>query len=67
MPDDFQAEHDLHVLVESDEIRRDTARIARAKGLAERRRDQFDRMAKSLPGKKPGGINGAVRNSKMER
>ncbi len=67
MPDDFEAEHDLHVLTESKQIAKDAGRMQRAKSFAERKRDEMDQLAKDLPGVKPRGFNSSVRGSKMKR
>ena len=65
MPDDFEAEQDLRVLTESERIKRDTSRMGRAKRFAQRKSEEFDRLAKDLPGTKPKGFNSSVRDSKM--
>ncbi len=62
---DFQAEIDMDALVRAKEIESDPARMASAKRFAEDRREQFARIAQSLPGKSARKFNGAVKDSKM--
>lgn len=66
MPENFEAEFDLDTLVRAKEIEKDPGRMERAKQHALRQKERFAELAKSLPGTKRGGMNGAVRGSKME-
>ena len=63
--DDFQAEGDLEALARAKEIEQDPARLASAKNFAERRKEEFARIAESLPGKPARRFNGSVKNSRM--
>ncbi len=65
MPDEYEAQYDVETLARAKEIVKDLARMDRAKRFAEKKREEFDRLAKDLPGKPARRFNGAVRNSKM--
>ncbi len=65
MPHEFDAGFDLDTLVRAKEIEKDVGRMARAKDHAVQQKERFAGIARDLPGKKPGGFNGAVRDSKM--
>lgn len=64
--EDYQAENDLGTIMRAEEIRRDPARLNRAKQYAERKRDEMDRMAKEFPKVGTKMFNGAMRGSKMK-
>jgi len=63
--DDFEAEQDAFTILRGKEIERDTGRMSRARAFAERKRDQFDAMAQSMPQAAKKSMNGSVSNSKM--
>ena len=65
MPDEFEAQFDLETLVRAKEIEKDLPRMQRAKLFAEKKREEFDRLARDLPGRPPRRFNGSVKNSKM--
>ena len=65
--DDFEAQEDAFTLLRSKQIEKDSGRLSRAKQFAERKRDEFDQMAKDLPNVKRKPVNNGVHNSKMER
>lgn len=65
MPDEFDAGYDLDTLVRAKEIEKDAGRMARVKEHAAQQQERFAALTRSLPGKKPGGFNGAIRDSKM--
>lgn len=62
---DFEAEYDAETLMRAEEIKKDSARLGRARGWAEHKRDEMDRMAKTMPGRPNKVPNGAVRGSRM--
>ncbi len=62
---DFRAEGDLDALVRAKEIEADPGRLATAKRFAEDRKDEFARIADSLPSRPKRVFNGGVKNSKM--
>lgn len=64
---DFKVEADLEAPARAQEIEKDPARLATAKRFAETRKEEFARIADSLPGRPARRFNGAVKNSKMER
>ncbi len=64
MPDDFQAESDLHVLDMADRIARDKGRVARAARFAQQRAVELNEQAERVLGKqvsKP--FNGSPRKT----
>ncbi len=45
--DDFEAEHDIHILEEAEKIKDDASRQSRMRSFAERKRETFDKIVKS--------------------
>ena len=62
---DYKAEADLEALVRAKEIERDPSRLETVRRFAETRKEEFARVAESLPGKPSRRFNGSVKNSKM--
>ena len=62
---DYQAEGDLEALARANDVERDPGRLANAKRYAEDRKEEFARIAESLPGKPATRFNGGVKNSRM--
>ena len=62
---DYKAEGDLEALARAKEIERDPARLATAKRFAEDKKEEFARIAESLPSRPKRAFNGAVKKSKM--
>ncbi len=62
---DYKAEADLEALVRAKEIKSDPSRLETVRRYAETRKDEFARVAESLPGKSPRRFDGSVKNSKM--
>lgn len=63
---DWEAEHDIRMITEADDIRRDPARLARARGHLEDQRRRLDAAAKRLEPNRGGprfnnGIGGKIK------
>ncbi len=65
MPDDFQAEQDMHTLAEADKIMNDSGRIERARDAAKRKQESItDFLQKTQP--KTKGFNNTAAGSRMK-
>ncbi|MCH8914187.1 MAG: hypothetical protein IIA33_11545 [Planctomycetes bacterium] len=66
-PESYEAEDDLRTIIQARKIEADSGRMARAKNVATRKKDEFSLIEKEFPATTPRGFNGAVRDSKMKR
>lgn len=63
---EFEAEGDMRVLMESDRIKADSRRMNRAKDFAMSKRERLTEFIDTVQEKRTNRINGAVQNSKLK-
>lgn len=62
---DYEAQGDIEALARAKAIEADPARLANAKRFADDKRQEYEKIAKSIPDRPKQRFNGAVRKSKM--
>ena len=65
MMKDYQAENDLHMLMEAEMIKKDSSRLGAAKRHVETQKEHLDMMSKHLFPVSEKPFNNSVKHSKM--
>ncbi len=63
--DDFEAEDDLRVIIQSKKVHADASRMARAHSVLDRKQEDLRQMRTELGASQPKPFNRSVRNTKM--